>query len=57
MDDEAKEKNELRPLKAINDSFKKIVVSKTYGKSWNDENGILRINLIDFLLDENSLDR
>ena len=57
MDDDAKEKNELRPLKAINDSFKKIVVSKTYGKSWNDENGILRINLIDFLLDENSLDR
>ena len=57
MDDEAKEKNELRPLKAINDSFKKIVVSKTYGKSWTDENGILRINLIDFLLDENSLDR
>ena len=57
MDDEAKEKNELRPLKAINDSFKKIVVSKTYGKSWIDENGILRINLIDFLLDENSLDR
>ena len=57
MDDEAKERNELRPLKAINDSFKKIVVSKTYGKSWNDENGILRINLIDFLLDENSLDR
>ena len=57
MDDEAKERNELRPLKAINDSFKKIVVSKTYGKSWIDENGILRINLIDFLLDENSLDR
>ena len=57
MDDETKEKKELRPLKAINDSFKKIVVSKTYGRSWNDENGILRINLIDFLLDENSLDR
>lgn len=57
MDDEAKERTELRPLKAVGDSFKKAVVSKTYGKSWTDEDGILRINLIDFLLDENSLDR
>ena len=57
MDDETKEKTELRPLKAVGDSFKKIVVSKSYGKSWNDEDGILRISLIDFLLDENSLDR
>lgn len=57
MDDETKANNELRPLKAVDDFFKKIVVSKSYGKSWNDEYGILRINLIDFLLDENSLDR
>jgi len=57
MDDEAKEKTELRPLRAVNNSFKKIVVSKSYGKSWTDEEGILRINLISFLLDENSLDR
>ena len=57
MDDETKEKIELRPLKAINDSFRKIVVSKSYGKSWIDEDGILRINLIDFLLDEGSMDR
>ena len=57
MDDEAKERTELRPLKAVNDSFKKIVVSKSYGKSWVDDSGILRINLLDFLLDEESLDR
>lgn len=57
MDDKEKEKNELRPLLAVNDSFKKIVVSKSYGKSWTDENGILCINPIDFLLDEESLDR
>ena len=57
MDDEKKENAELRPLKAVNDSFRKIVVSKSYGKSWYDEDGILRINLIDFLLDQNSLDR
>lgn len=57
MDDPQKEMTELRPLLKTNDSFKKIVVSKSYGKSWVDEHGILRINLIDFLLDENSLDR
>ena len=57
MDDAEKMRTELRPLLALNDSFKKIVVSKSYGKSWTDENGILRINPVDFLLDENSLDR
>ena len=57
IDDKEKEKNELRPLLAVNDSFKKIVVSKSYGKSWTDENGILCINPIDFLLDQESLDR
>ncbi|MBP5590790.1 ATP-binding protein [bacterium] len=57
MDDQVKEVTELRPLLNTKDSFKKIVVSKSYGKSWIDENGILRINPIDFLLDEESLER
>ena len=57
MDDPVKEATELRPLFRTKDSFKKIVVSKSYGKSWIDENGILRINPIDFLLDEESLER
>lgn len=57
MDDENKEANELRPLKAIDDSFKKIIVSKSYGKSWTDESGILRLGIMDFLIDENSLDK
>ena len=57
MDDPQKEKTEIRPLSAVMDSFKKIIVSKSYGKSWTDEAGILRINIIDFLLDENSLER
>lgn len=57
MDDENKATSELRPLKAIDDSFKKVIVSKTYGKSWTDENGILRLGIMDFLLDETSLDR
>jgi len=57
VDDSTKETMELRPLLAVKDYFKKIVVSKSYGKSWTDEAGILRINPIDFLLDENGLDR
>lgn len=57
MDDENKEATELRPLRAIDDSFKKIIVSKSYGKSWTDESGILRLGILDFLIDENSLDK
>lgn len=55
MDDIQKQDSELRSLKAVSDSFQKMVVSKSYGKRWTDENGILRIGLIDFLLDENCL--
>lgn len=57
MDDPVKEATELRPLLRTKDSFKKIVISKSYGKSWVDENGIFRIHPIDFLLDEESLER
>ncbi len=32
--------------------YPKIVVRKDIGKRWYDENGILNINLIDFLLDK-----
>ena len=57
MDDPEKQDAELKSLRAVRDSFKKIVVSKSYGKSWVDDEGILRINVIDFLLDANSLNR
>ncbi len=32
--------------------FNKIVVRKDIGKRWYDDNGILNINVIDFLLDK-----
>ena len=57
MDDPEKQETELKSLRAVKDSFKKIVISKSYGKSWVDEEGILRINMIDFLLDADSLKR
>ena len=49
---EEKAEVELRPFALIGDSFPKIVVRKDIGKRWYDDNGILNINLIDFLLDK-----
>ena len=43
---------ELKPFKLTRDSFPKIVVRKDIGKRWYDDNGILNINVIDFLLDK-----
>lgn len=52
MPTEEKIEAELRPFALTKDSFPKIVVRKDIGKRWYDENGILNINLIDFLLDK-----
>lgn len=57
MDSEEKEKQELRPLLTIKDSFRKPVVSPSYGKSWYDNDGILHMGRMDFLPDEDSMDR
>lgn len=56
MDDKAKEQTELRPFDAIDDSFTKIVISKSYGKRWFNKKGILRLGILDFLLDTFLLD-
>jgi len=50
-----KAESELRPLRSVNDFFKKVVVSGLYGKAWYDEQGILHMGLCEFLLNENSL--
>lgn len=50
---EEKMEAELRPFSLTGDSFPKIVVRNDMGKRWYDEKGILHINLIDFLLDQN----
>lgn len=55
IDDDAKEKQELRPLIATRDFFKKIIITKSRTKPWLDDAGILHIGLYDFLLDENCL--
>ena len=52
MPDYEKAEIELRPFTLTGDFFPKIVVRKDIGKRWYDDNGILNINVIDFLLDK-----
>lgn len=48
---EEKKKQEERSLLKIRDSFKKAIIVKGYIKRTRDENGIITMNIFDFLLD------
>ncbi len=50
-----KKQQEQRPLLKVPDSFKKIVIVKDYISRKRDENGIIYMNLFEFLLNEDSL--
>lgn len=54
--DRDKEIQESRSLTNINDSFKKVIIVKDHIMPRRNEEGILTIGLIDFLLKEDSLD-
>ncbi len=56
MPTEEKALQEQRPFLNINDSFKKIIVVKDNIKVRRNDYGITTIGIINFLLDENSLD-
>lgn len=47
---------ETSSLDKIDDSFKKIIITQDLGKPWRNEKGYLFINILDFLLNPNSLD-
>ena len=51
MSGEEKRIQETRPYKKINDSFKKIIITGDIVPPTYDDNGILTINIYDFLLD------
>jgi hypothetical protein len=55
--DEEKRAKEIRPFRNVGDSFKKIVVTGNNTPVWRDENGILTINVLDFLLNPDSLEQ
>ncbi len=52
----AKRQQEVRPFSLVPDSFKKIVITADRCRPWQDEQGILTMGIMDFLLDPNSLD-
>ena len=56
VDTKEKREQEEKSFMNVNDFFKKIIVVKDNIKRWRDDKGIVIMGIIDFLLDENSLD-
>ncbi|MCM1127146.1 MAG: ATP-binding protein [Lachnospiraceae bacterium] len=56
LPDAEKQEQEVRPFRKIDDSFKKIVVTKDIVPLHYDEHGILIMNVYDFLLDPAKLE-
>jgi len=56
IETEKKLKQEITPLLKINDSFKKIIITLNTAKPFYTEEGILMMNIYDFLMNKNSLD-
>ena len=57
LPDETKRIQEIRPFRRIDDSFKKIVITKDIVQPHYDEYGILTINIYDFLLDPHCIEK
>ena len=52
LDTDEKAAAEVKPLSLTGDSFPKIIVRHDIRKRWYDENGVLNIGILDFLLDD-----
>ena len=57
LPDESKRLQEIRPFRKIDDSFKKVIITKDIVRPFYDEFGILTINIYDFLLNPDSLEQ
>ena len=57
LPDEIKRTQEVRPFRKIDDSFKKIIITRDMVPTQYDEYGILTINIYDFLLDPKCLEK
>ncbi len=55
IDSEEKKESELKPFNIVNDSFRKIIVTRYGGKPWYDDRGYLHVSVIDFLLRDDIL--
>lgn len=52
---EEKRKQELRPFRHIDDNFPKFVITEEPIKKYHDDNGVIFMNIYEFLMDEDSL--
>ena len=52
MPDETKSASESKPLSLTGDAFPKFIVRHDIRKQWYDENGILNVGILEFLLDD-----
>ena len=57
LPDEAKRTQEIRPFRKIDDSFKKIIITKDIIQPYYDDYGILTVSIYDFLLDPRVMER
>lgn len=55
MPDEKKRKQEIRPFVKIDDSFKKIVITADMSPTYYNDDGVLFMNIFDFLLKPDNL--
>lgn len=57
MPDAEKMEQEKRPLRLVDDSFRKLLIVGEHTKQWSDENGIQIMSIYDFLLDWSSTEK
>ena len=57
LPDEAKRDQEIRPFRKIDDSFRKMIITKDIVQPFYDDYGILTVSIYDFLLDPQFLSR
>lgn len=55
ISDDEKRLQEIKPLLKVNDSFKKIIITGDMSPTFYNDNGVLFMNIFDFLLNPNSL--
>lgn len=57
LPDEAKREQEMKPFRKIDDSFRKIIVTRDIVPTHYDEHGILTVNIYDFLLNPDIIEK
>ena len=56
MNDPIQAEREKLPLLRAGDVFTRMIVTDGNGRAWRDEDGVVRVGIIPFLLDESLLD-